>query len=105
MSKIPSLTLIAMLLHISVFASGNYNDWWQKGNQYYEQKNYDSAAYYYNRIATLQPNDAEVYYNLVNTYYRLNLVGKAVLNYERALKYAPNHQLAADNLYLTQSRI
>ncbi|MCB9046294.1 MAG: tetratricopeptide repeat protein [Chitinophagales bacterium] len=100
-----SLTCIAILLNISVFANGNYEDWWQKGNNYYTQKNYDSAAYCYNQLAQLQPGNAEVYYNLGNTYYRLNLISKAILNYERALKAEPGHKQAADNLYLTQSRI
>mgnify|MGYP000200150153 CR=1 FL=1 len=105
MSKRLSLIFIATLIHLSVSAAGNYEDWWQKGNNYFDQKAYDSAAMYFNKIATLQPHNAEVYYNLGNTYYRLNQVGKAVLNYERALKYDPGHKLAADNLYLTQSRI
>lgn len=86
-------------------AKEDYASWWQKGNAYYQQKNYDSAAYYYNRLAQLQPADAEVYYNLGNAYYRLNNIGSAILNYERALKLDPSSQKAADNLYLAQSRI
>lgn len=105
MSKRLSLTFMAILLSISVFATGNYKAWWAKGNEYYQQKNYDSAAFYFSQIADLQPGNAEVYYNLGNTYYKLNSIGKAVLNYERALKYNPSHKQATDNLYLTQGRI
>ena len=93
-----------LLVHISSFASP-YEKWWNEGNRCYNQKQYDSAAYYFEQIAKLKPADAAVYYNLGNTYYRLNQIGPAVLNYERALKIDPSHQLAKDNLTLTVSRI
>ena len=99
------LVLTAILfLHTSSFASP-YNKWWDEGNRFYKQKQYDSAAIYFEKIAALKPQDAEVYYNLGNTYYRLNEIGPAVLNYERALKIAPNHKQATDNLMLTENRI
>ncbi len=93
-----------LLVHISSFASP-YDKWWNEGNRCYNQKQYDSAAYYFEQIAALKPADAAVYYNLGNTYYRLNKIGPAVLNYERALQIEPSHQLAKDNLTLTISRI
>lgn len=105
MNRQLSLTFAVLLLFITASAKNDYNTWWQKGNGHYKQKNYDSAAYYYNNIASQQPRNAEVYYNLGNAYYRLNDIGKAILNYERALKIKPSHKQAADNLYLTQSRI
>lgn len=105
MSKQLPLTFITVLLCISAFAKGNYASVWQKGNSAYQQKKFDSAAYYYNQIAEQEANNAEVYYNLGNTYYKLNNIGGAVLNYERALKINPGYKQASDNLYLTQSRI
>ncbi len=101
------LSLISLLIFLSSFAmaKGDYTTWWQKANNYYQQKNYDSAAVYYKQLAKLEPRNAEVYYNLGNTYYRLNDVGNAVLNYEKALHLQPSHTQAADNLYLTQNRI
>jgi tetratricopeptide (TPR) repeat protein len=82
-----------------------YSAWWQKGNQFYQQKQYDSAAYFYEQIAALKPQNAEVYYNLGTTYYRLNKIGPAVLNFERALRLKPDYKEASENLVLTQSRI
>ena len=86
-------------------AEVNYSASWDKGNDYYHKKIYDSAAYYFEQIAALKPARADVYYNLGNTYYRLNKIGPAVLNYERALKIDPNYKEAKDNLLLTQIRI
>jgi len=82
-----------------------YNEWWQHANRLYSAKQYDSAAYYFEKIAALQPQEATIYYNLGNTYYKLNKIGPAVLNYERALKIEPGNKKVADNLSLTQSRI
>lgn len=105
MSKRILLIFTAIFTSIAAHAGIDHNDLWTTGNQYFEAQNYDSAAYYYKKIADQKPNNAEVYYNLGNTYYRLNNIGKAVLNYERALKIDGAHTQAADNLYLTQSRI
>jgi hypothetical protein len=85
--------------------AADQNNLWKAGNAYYEQKQYDSAAYYFEQIAALKPQNATVYYNLGNAYYRLNKVAPAILNYERALRIAPDHQQAKDNLALAQSRI
>lgn len=90
---------------VPAFASPDYDKLWQQANKFYEQKIYDSAAFYYEGIASGKPEDADVYYNLGNTYYRLNLIGPAVLNYERALRIDPDYKDAKDNLLLTQNRI
>lgn len=104
MRKLLFLLVIA-LNSINGFASSDYNQYWQKANKFYEQKEYDSAAHYYEQIAKQRPDKAVIYYNLGNTYYRLNLIGPAVLNYERALRIDPSYKEANDNLWLTQSRI
>ena len=98
--------LIGLLLAFAsspLFASPESD--WKIGNQFYAQKEYDSAAAYFEKIASGKPADATIYYNLGNTYYRLNNIGLAVLNYERALKRNPDYKEAADNLLLTQARI
>ena len=90
---------------LASFASSDYSAFWQKANKFYETKEYDSAAYYYEKITASHPDNAIVYYNLGNTYYRLNLIGPAVVNYERALRLEPSYKEAKDNLTLTQNRI
>lgn len=103
MSKQLTFTLLILTLCIQALAAGNAT--WDKANKFYEQKEYDSAVYYYKQLSKTAPRNAEVYYNLGNTYYRLNDIGHSVLNYEKALKYNPDHKKASDNLYLAKSRI
>ena len=95
---------ILLLYSFQLFAASPNEDW-QKGNNFYKQKQYDSAAYYYEQLAAQKPKDAVLYYNLGNTYYKLNDIGHAVLNYEKALHLDPGYKEAEDNLILTQSRI
>lgn len=103
--KICFLLFSLILSAPGVKAAGAYNAVWGKANRYYQTKNYDSAAILYEQLAQDRPANAQLYYNLGNTYYRLNQIGRSVLNYERALKLDPDYRLAKDNLALAQSRI
>ena len=99
------LLVCLLLSSVAMHAADNYGAYWQKANAAYKQKNYDSAAHYYEQIASAKPADYEVYYNLGNTYYKLNDIGKAVLNYQRGLQLNPSDKNLQDNLLLAQSRI
>lgn len=100
------LLVVTAILFLQINATASPHDkWWEAGNRLYQAKQYDSAAWYFEQIAALKPQDAVVYYNLGNSYYRLNKVGPAVLNYEKALQIKPDYPEAKDNLTLAQSRI
>jgi len=99
---IPVLFLLGTL---SCFADADHSSIWNKANSFYVQKQFDSAALYYEQLAKLKPLNAAVYFNLGNTYYRLNKVGSAVLNFERALKTDPDYFEAKENLALAKERV
>ncbi len=92
-------------IYLLAASTSDNNFLWQKGNEFYHNKVYDSAVFYYEQIAAKRPVNADVYYNLGNTYYKLNKIGMAVLNYERALNINPEYKEAKENLLLTQTRI
>jgi tetratricopeptide (TPR) repeat protein len=104
MSKTWLISAMLLVSGLRSIAAGD-NLQWQKANTFYQQKQYDSAAWYYEQIAAAKPHNADLYYNLGNTYYRLNKIGPSVLNYERALKIDPERTDARENLLLAQSRI
>lgn len=99
------LALSCTIFLIPISGTASPHDAWKKGNEFYQQKAYDSAAYYFEEIAASMPADATIYFNLGNTYYRLNKIGLSVLNYQRALRRKPDYKEASDNLLLAQSRI
>ena len=69
----------------------------------YMQEHYQEAAEIY-EAALLEGASADVYYNLGNTYYRLKEMGKAVLNYERALMLEPGNEDIRYNLDICKSK-
>jgi tetratricopeptide (TPR) repeat protein len=70
----------------------------QKGNQSYEEGNFDQAASEYEKVLNLGIKDFKVFYNLGNAYFRQNQLGKAILNYRRALSLMPRDEDAKANL-------
>lgn len=103
MKKVIGILLIACLpLFV---AAADYKQLWKNGTNAYLQKQYDSAAVYFEQIAASKPGNAELYYNLGNVYYRLNRIPMAILNYQRALHIDPSYVDASDNLAVAQARV
>jgi hypothetical protein len=105
MKKQLSITVLILLCSAYCMAAGNVAEQWKRGNLCYLEKRYDSAAWYYEQLAAAKPRNAELYYNLGNSYYRLNKIPQSVLNYERSLAIDPNNMNASDNLAIAQARI
>ena len=74
-------------------------------NVAYINGNYELAAQQYEDIIATVGVAPELYYNLGNTYYKLNEVGLAILNYERALRLDPKNSDAQFNLEMAQLKV
>ncbi|MDI9319976.1 MAG: tetratricopeptide repeat protein [Phycisphaerales bacterium] len=96
--------LLFLLCSSSCFAA-TPSELWLQANRSYQQKQYDSAISTYQQLLVVQPQNALVYYNLGNAFYKNNKVADAVLSYERALFYDPRLSNAKDNRLLAKSRI
>jgi tetratricopeptide (TPR) repeat protein len=64
----------------------------ETGNKAYEQGLYDSAVSCYTQILQNGIRNAEVYYNLGNAYFRMNRIGLAMLNFEKAKMIRPDDE-------------
>ena len=82
-----------------------FEDWFIQANMFYENQEFDSAAGYYEKIIAGGLQNSTIYYNLANSYFRLNKLGLAILNYEKARKLSPNDQDIIANLRFTQLNI
>lgn len=96
--------LIALALLASVPISvraqdgGETTRLFNEANRAYEKSDYESAAHSYEQIVQSGIHNAVVYYNLGNTYFKLNQLGRAILFYERARRLAPGDADTAENL-------
>lgn len=77
----------------------------QQANELYRQDNFAEAAQAYTDLWEQGFRSKALAYNLGNTYFRLDSLGKAVLFYERALRISPNDRAVKENLELLRSRI
>lgn len=68
------------------------------------KQNYTEAIAIYEKLLK-QGVASEIYYNLGNAYFRTDNIAKAILNYERALLYAPNNGDYRANLAIARAKI
>jgi len=74
-------------------------------NDLYTKGDYSNSAKQYEKILSKDGIAPEIYYNLGNAYYKSNEIGRAILNYERALKLSPSFDDARFNLELAQLKV
>lgn len=73
-----------------------------KANTFYADGNYQEAINSYEFLLQSGKQSAEVFFNLGNAYYKLNQVGPAIYNYERALQLDPGDREIKTNLKFAQ---
>ncbi|MDE5960818.1 MAG: tetratricopeptide repeat protein, partial [Duncaniella sp.] len=77
----------------------------QQADSAYTADNFKEAADTYLHVIATEGNSAALQYNLGNCYYRLGEMGKAILAYERALRFDPTFDDARTNLEFINSKI
>ena len=76
-----------------------------EANRLYEQNKFAEARDAYETILRGGLVSGELYYNLGNAYYKTGDLGKAILNFERALRFMPNDDDLKHNLQLANLMI
>ncbi len=91
-----------LILILLILASGavaaDFAEEFQQANQFYEQREYESAIRLYESILSEGIESAELYYNLGNAYFRNDDIGHAILNYLRAQRLDPADEDIRHNL-------
>ncbi|EAS20738.1 putative BatE, tetratricopeptide repeat family [Flavobacteria bacterium BBFL7] len=98
-----------LFLLMTLIGSGQDNgvdNHFTKANQAYTTENYQLAISNYEEILKIDVHSVEVYYNLANSYYKLNKVGPSIYYYEKALMLDPTNEDVLNNLqFAKQMRI
>ena len=88
--------LYLFLLISQVFFAQNG---FEKGNALYQKGQYQEAVQEYESVIKKdKQQSAELYFNLANSYYKLNKVAPSIYNYEKALVLKPNDAEILNNL-------
>ncbi|MCO6476937.1 MAG: tetratricopeptide repeat protein [Phaeodactylibacter sp.] len=99
-------TIISIAILFSpLFLSAQPTQALQAANQAYQGKEYEEAIRKYEEILLGGYHSEALYYNLGNAYYRTGETGRAILNYQRALKLGPQDQNTLHNLEVAQARL
>ena len=96
------LTLILSCLQFSVLANDQEAKM-QEANDLLKSGNHDQAIDVYNQILSSNYYSPELYYNLGICHYNKKDLGRAVLNFKRALKYDPSMVNAEVNIETIKS--
>jgi tetratricopeptide (TPR) repeat protein len=75
------------------------------GNQYYQQGNYEQAVDKYRSVLGAGFCSGELYFNLGNSYFKLDSLGLSRLYYERAALFLKTDESLQENIALLKQRL
>ncbi len=90
---------------VSVHASNDPKQIFEKANQYYLKNDLDNAIQQYEELVKGKIENVEIYYNLGNAYYKKGDIASAILNYERARKINSKDEDIAFNLKMANLKV
>lgn len=97
------ITLLPVML-FALYGQSSHEKAMEKANQAYIDEAYHEAVSLYEDIVKMGWESASLYYNLGNAYYQKGMLGKAILNYERALRLNPADDAIRHNLRIAGSQ-
>lgn len=83
----PSL-VAALLIYVGTYAAEN--EFLRKGISYYRAEEYELAAAHLEEAKKAEPRNSKVYFILGNSYFQMDKLDSAIVNYTSGLDYAEN---------------
>ncbi|MEA2040503.1 MAG: hypothetical protein U9N82_11880, partial [Thermodesulfobacteriota bacterium] len=84
-----ALTVILLMVFLLTSVSQGLANGWEetsfKANQAYKERRFKAAIDGYEQMIRSDHANGHIYYNLGNAYFKEDRLGRAILNYERAL--------------------
>lgn len=82
--------LVVLCGSLTLFAQNNLT--FIEANEAYNKGDYSKASKLYENIIKTGNHSANLYFNLANSYYKLQKIGPSVYHYEKALALDPNNE-------------
>jgi tetratricopeptide (TPR) repeat protein len=95
-------TIFMLLFILGIFGNIQAQETVQQANEAYTKGDFDQAITLYQKAIEENGVSADAYYNIGNSYYRINKIAPAILNYERALLLSPGDKDARFNLEIAK---
>lgn len=105
MKKIPALVLLGLAVSCALLGAADDPSRLQKAHELYKQGKYSEAGTIYEEALRRYPQSAELHYNLGNVYAKLDRIGEAVVQYEKARFTRPRDYEINGNLAYLQGLI
>ena len=96
--------LFIAFLCFSSSITANQVEKFEIGNKAFDAGKFTEAIQSYESIIEAGEHSTEIYFNLANAHYKNNNVGKAILNYERALKLSNGNKDVLKNLAIAKTK-
>ena len=97
--------IIVLFISSVAFSQTNNNIKFKQGVQDYNNGDYLSAISLFTEIINNGEHSKQLYFNLGNTYYKLNDIPNSIYYYEKALKLDPSDIDTLNNLAYTQNML
>lgn len=97
------LSVLLVFTVFRVFAAANPDSLVKVANNYYVNNDFQMAAETYKKVIEMGYMSPELYYNLGNSYFKLNNYAYSIIYYERALLLKPNDKDVKHNLELANA--
>jgi tetratricopeptide (TPR) repeat protein len=97
------VSIIILLAYVSINAQNKVDSLFTTANEHYIEGRFDKAAELYQMLVDSGFNNAELYFNLGNAYFKLNRIPYAIVNYERANMLNPGDEDIQFNLEYTRT--
>ena len=101
--EVKKVTLLIIFLSICLQLLAEFDI--SKGNNAYQNQEYEKAKEYYEEFVQKGVRNFNLFYNLGNTYFKLENYGLSRLFYEKALKFRPLNKDLVFNSKLLQARL
>lgn len=95
--------LFILLFCFSFIATAQNNTLFENANSLYNEGKYHEAITNYLKISESKEHSSALYFNLGNSYYKLNQVAPCIYYYEKALQLSPNDSDIKTNLLFAQN--
>lgn len=92
MKKFILILLVLVSFPVYCIETSEYQTKFNDANNLYQSGNYENALKIYEEIVNSGANNFETFFNLGNTYYRLNKIPDAIYYYEKARKLQPGDE-------------